>query len=331
MSRRLETSSKVGAGSNQKARARASQPFEGVIRNAYYIKLGAGGQWAESSVRDGVFRFGWRNTPIGEIRKKDWNSIRARLSAEHTNKGTVTADLARLKDIVTSTIDDVWITFHDSRMWWCRLGDTRIHEDETSRYRIVSEGWSDRDTSGRLLITNRLPGRIAQLQGFRGTACSVKDKEGLRRVLAAEDSEVYKGIAEARRRLAVEIAAAVQRLHWKDFEILVDLIFRQAGWRRRSVLGKTMKYVDLELVEPMTDDAYQVQIKSRADVSDFDEYVAGFSNEGFRRLYFVVHSPTPALAKTRPQVDEIELVLPDRVADLVIDHGLVGWVLDRVR
>lgn len=305
--------------------------FSGAIRNAHYIKLGAGGKWADSSLKDGLLRFGWRNIPVADIRDENWDSIRARLATEHSNKGTVTADLARLKDIVRSTRADVWIAFHSSRMWWCRLADRRIHEDEISRYRRVHGSWSDKDANGHLLITNRLPGRIAQLQGFRGTACAVSEKEGLRRVLAAEDSQVYQGIVDAKGKLAIEIEAAVQRLHWKDFEILIDLVFRQVGWRRRSVLGKTMKYVDLELVEPMTEEAYQVQIKSRADVCDFEEYVAAFSNVGFRGLYFVVHSPTPALAQTESPSDDVELMLPDRVAQLVIDHGLVGWLLDRVR
>ena len=214
----------------------------------------------------------------------------------------------------------------------CRLAErAEIFEDDISRYRRVQGGWSDKDADKRLLITNRLPGRIAQLQGFRGTACAVSEKEGLRRVLAAEDSQVYQGIVDAKGKLAIEIEAAVQRLHWKDFEILIDLVFRQVGWRRRSVLGKTMKYVDLELVEPMTEEAYQVQIKSRADVCDFEEYVANFSNEGFRNTFTAVYTPTPALAKTQSASDEVELMLPDRVAELVIDHGLVGWLLDRVR
>lgn len=330
MFRKPRAVSKPIADSNVAARPKSSA-FSGTIRNAHYIKLGAGGRWAESSLEDGRLRFGWRGIPISEIREQNWSSIRQRLSVEHSNKGTVTADLRRLQDIVTSTGADVWITFHSSRMWWCRLGGDHIYEDDISRYRRVQRSWSDKDAEKRLLITNRLPGRIAQLQGFRGTACAVREKESLRRVLAAEDSQGYQRIAASKARLALEVEAAVQQLHWKDFEILIDLIFRQVGWRRRSVLGKTMKYVDLELVEPMTEDAYQVQIKSRADVKDFDEYVAAFSNEGFRRLYFVVHSPTPALVKAESPSDEVELMLPDRVAELVIDHGLVGWLLDRVR
>ena len=61
-------------------------------------------------------------------------------------------------------------------------------------------------------------------------------------------------------------------MHWKDFETLVDLLFRQAGWRRLSVLGETMKYADLELEEPITMERYQVQIKSAADLGDFARY-----------------------------------------------------------
>ncbi len=126
------------------------------------------------------------------------------------------------------------------------------------------------------------------------------------------------------------VVPAIQELHWKDFETLVDLVFRQAGWRRRSVLGETMKFADLELEEPITGDAYQVQIKSRADVVDLREYTAAFSAHGFRRLYFVVHSPTPAL-RAMSNSDEVELVLPERLAGMIVDHGLLGWLGDRIR
>lgn len=56
---------------------------------------------------------------------------------------------------------------------------------------------------------------------------------------------------QARTALIDEVQGALRELHWKDFETLVDLLFRQAGWRRLSMLGETMKYADLELEEPI--------------------------------------------------------------------------------
>ena len=119
-------------------------------------------------------------------------------------------------------------------------------------------------------------------------------------------------------------------MHWKDFETLVDLLFRQAGWRRLSVLGETMKYADLELEEPITMERYQVQIKSAADLGDFARYRDQFEGRGFRKLFFVVHSPDSKLARQESS-SIVELVLPARLAAMVVDAGLVSWILAKIR
>jgi hypothetical protein len=301
------------------------------IRHAHYIKLGAGGKWAASSIAKGRLRFGWSSIPLAEIRDADWTAIRNRLASGQHNKGTVTSDTERLRDIVTSTRADMWITFHDSHLWWGRLSADPVVEDKVSKYRSLIGGWRNTDVTGTPLTINRVPGVIAQLQGFRGTACSVRDADALRRLVNAEFSPAYRQLEESNRRVVQDLQAAIRGLHWKDFEVLVDLVFRQAGWRRRSMLGESMKFVDLELVEPITGEAYQVQIKSKSSVKEFEDYAQRFSSEGFRRLYFVVHSPTPELAVLEHEFDDVELVLPQRLAELVTDGGLVRWVLDKVR
>ena len=101
-----------------------------------------------------------------------------------------------------------------------------------------------------------------------------------------------------------------------------------------------MKFADLELEEPITGDRYQVQVKSRADVKEFDAYAATFltdQHHDFRRLYFVVHSPTAALVAHiaehgRDARDDrwIEPILPGRLAQMIVDAGLTGWVLDKI-
>ncbi len=110
----------------------------------------------------------------------------------------------------------------------------------------------------------------------------------------------------------------------------MDLVFRQAGWRRLSVLGETMKYSDLELEEPITSERYQVQIKSSADIREFRDYRDQFRGGGFRKLFFVVHHPTQALAGEN-STTSVELVLPMRLATMVVDSGLVSWILAKIR
>lgn len=287
--------------------------------------------WAADSIANGLLRLGWGGVPLAEIHAGDWNAIRARLAREHTHKPTVSADTGRLRDLAESTRADVWVSFHESHLHWCRLADGPIEEDAVSKFRRVLGAWRKTDLQGRPLLANQIPGQIAKVQGFRATVCSIKERDVLRRLLAGEPSEAFVAIDAARTVLAVAVSEALRNLHWKDFETLVDLVFQQAGWRRRSMLGAAMKYVDLELEEPITGELYQVQIKSRADVTEFEEWAEQFAGGVFRKLYFVVHSPSPALARLEPARADVELVLPERLAALVVDHGLVGWVLERVR
>lgn len=302
-----------------------------IFQKAHYIKLGAGGKYAHDSIAKGIMRFGWDSIPIAEVRAGDWTSIRRRIAREHRNKSTVTSDTQRLRDLVSSTPDELWITFHDSQLWWGRVNGKPVQEDSVSKFRTLVNGWRNRDVKGRPLTLARVPGAIAQLQGFRGTVCSVREVEALQRLINAEASPAYNRLEASYRQVVEDVQAAIRGLHWKDFEVLVDLVFRHAGWRRRSMLGESMKYVDLELVEPITGEAYQVQVKSKAGVSEFEAYAKAFSAQGFRKLYFVVHSPSDQLDALQHDFEDVELVLPRRLGELVVNGGLATWVMDKVR
>lgn len=91
-----------------------------------------------------------------------------------------------------------------------------------------------------------------------------------------------------------------------------------------------MKYVDLELEEPVTGDLYQVQVKSRATLSEFKEYAEGFSTTGFRKLYFIVHTPIGDWSNY-PTPENVELILPERLARMVIEFGLINWLVKKIR
>lgn len=312
------------------------------FKRAFYIKLGEGGGWAEDAICTGKLRFGWGSVPLADIHAQNWREIRKAIEKEHPGKkGVITTDTERLRDLVTTGPEDIWITFHGSRLFWSRIAPGPVEQDASSKFRRLVDGWHDSNVRGEPLQVGRIPGVIAQLQGFRGTVCSVKYKEVLRRLIAGETSPAHKAVSGACETLANALQAAIRDLHWKDFETLVDLIFRDAGWRRLGVLGETMKFADLELQEPITGDRYQVQVKSRADVNEYESYTNTFladSHRDFRRLYFVVHSPTPALSAhiAKQGLDttserRVEPILPSQLAQMVLDAGLTGWVLDKIR
>jgi hypothetical protein len=303
--------------------------------NAFYIKLGRGGRWEADSIETGKLRFGWPQQSIKDINAKSWDIIEKQLRDAHRNKplGVATTDLNGLRNIVESAQDDIWITFFQSKLWWTRLAASKVNQDSNSKFRRTAQPWSDRSANGRPLVINDLPGKIAQLQGFRGTICRVQYVDLLRRALNGTLSPIATAISEHRASLAQHLTEAIKELHWKDFETLVDLVFRATGWVRVSVLGQQAKAYDLELLEPITGDRYVVQVKSRAALTDLLAATKSFSPENFRRIFFVVHSPEPDLvgAIASPDFpDHIEIVSPQRLGVLALDAGLAKWLEDKV-
>ncbi len=302
------------------------------FKNAYYIKLGRGGKWEESSIQENKVRIGWKGWSVGEINLRNWDKLKQKYRKTYKSNSSATADINALKTIVESTSDDIWITFHTSYLWWCRAGKPGIFEDKISKYRKVDGKWYNCDISGQPLILNQIPGSISKIQRFAGTICKVKEVDDLKRLINDQPSDVFQAISTTKNVLIEEVEKGLKGLHWKDFEILVDLIFRNAGWQRISMLGGPMKTVDMELQEPITGDLYQVQVKSFATTDDFEKYAEKFSSGRFRKLYFVVHSPESKLANDQNMTREgIELILPRRLAKMVVDSGLTDWLLKKIR
>jgi hypothetical protein len=162
------------------------------LGKAFYIKLGKGGSWEADSIGRGIMRIGWPHNPLADVNAHNWEAVRGQIQHEQPHRGTSTRDVNALREIVVSTEVDIWITFHRSRLWWCRLAEGPVEEDETSKFRRVRGAWSDRAADGRVLVTADIPGVLSQLQGFRGTVCSVRAVESLGRLLNAQSSSPMK-------------------------------------------------------------------------------------------------------------------------------------------
>ena len=143
-------------------------------------------------------------------------------------------------------------------------------------------------------------------------------------------SPLAAAIRDNRQSLAKHLAKAIKELHWKDFETLVDLIFRASGWVRVSVLGQHAKAYDLELREPIIGELYAVQVKSRAGLAELQPTIAELSPEVYRRVFFVVHSPDLDLVRATDIPSHVEIVLAKRLGELAMDAGLVDWIEKKV-
>lgn len=302
------------------------------FKKAYYIKLGKNGEWEDKSIGTKRIRIGWPDQSLSDINNENWSKIKEELVLPSSKKGVGTRDYNALRLFCESTNEDIWITFYASKLWWTRVGEKKIFEDSISKYRHTFEnGWSDEDCDGKTLFINRISGIISKLQGFRGTICRVEELDNLYRLLNNEPSIEYNKISNSKTELVDHIVRGLKHLHWKDFETLVDLLFRNAGWRRISLVGETMKSVDMELEEPITKDLYQVQVKSQASANDLKNYIKSFSSKNFRKLYFVVHSPDESLKKYVVRGKNIELMLPEQLAIMVLNLGLLDWLMSKIK
>ena len=232
-------------------KGQAALPFP--MRKARYIKLGQGNLWAADSIENARLRFGWAGQPLSDMSAGRWGRIEAQIRQEFGDKrGAATHDLNSLRAIAESLPEDVWITFHGSRLWWGRVADAPIEEDAISKVRPMQGAWSDRDFHGRLLVVTQLPGKLQQLQGYRATQCSVSDPDLLGRVICGTRSVVSMELQSLREAAALTAQVAIKSLHWRDFELLVDMVFRATGWVRESVLGEQEHAYDLALREQIT-------------------------------------------------------------------------------
>jgi hypothetical protein len=83
------------------------------VKNAYYVKLGRGGKWVESSRQGGIIRIGWREQTLDDVNNWREPIIRQKiLSAREqeglpTTKTAISNDVSALRKIVHATPEDV--------------------------------------------------------------------------------------------------------------------------------------------------------------------------------------------------------------------------------
>ncbi len=310
------------------------------FENAYYIKLGAKGGWAEKSINNGIVRIGWKDVSLDDIINGNWDNIKKVIKKDYDDRGKksgTTNDYNALKLFCDATEHDVFITFHKGMMYWCNLADSPVEKDDTSKFRKTKNGWSCKPLNGssKSLNSNDISGRISKTQAFQGTLCRYKDTqqdnevEIINRIINGSQNPNVEEIKKFKYEICKLTIELLQHLHWKDCEILSDLIFIQSGWRRVSMQGGSMEFTDMEYFDPINNEKYAVQIKSGASKKDFEKYERDFSNRGFRKLFFVVFNPENSLDKVKNERRDIEILSGDKLAALIFDLGLLEWVLNK--
>jgi hypothetical protein len=295
-----------------------------------FIKLGEGGKWEASCISDGTVRLGYESPHHADALRGDWEVVRAYwLAVRKGKKGAATSDVNQISDFYELGVGDLWITFHNKFLYWCRA-ETAVDElPDGSRSRRTIGGWHNTDIAGGELRIDRLDGRVSKVRGFQGTICSVELGDYLVRKINAEVQPEVAAAVAALTDLKSRAATLIQGLGWKDFELLVELVFSRAGWQRFSVVGATEKDTDLDLVAPLSGRRAFVQVKSRTTRAGVLDYISRWQSHGHQEFYFVYHSCTDSLEDLHDATRGIYLMGLSELADRVVMAGLMQWLIDK--
>ena len=308
---------------------------------ALYIKLGESGKYERGCIEaHQTLRLGYEGAPHGLCLGGKWDDVAedARRRWTKGDKGAATRHANQMRLFYESDSELLWITFYKGLLWWCfsKPEVTVLKEDE-SKTRPVIGRWRCYDARGEakreLLRMSSLSGKLLMLQGFRGTICDVREREYLVRKINGDKEPNVLAAESARDSLVDQIQTIICNLDWRDFELLVDLIFTNAGWKRISEVGGFQKTLDLVLEAPILDERYGVQVKSQADKAAFEAYKAAVGGStDLSRSYFVVHSPSQDLKQLAGQMtsqQKVNILGPRQVAEWSVRYGLVDWIIGK--
>jgi hypothetical protein len=300
-------------------------------KRVYFIKLGSSGHWEQSCIeKHQTIRLGFNNTDHKACLSGNWEKIRNDELKNGRAKGKATEITNEIRRFYEEDEETLWITFYANHMWWCFAHKAVERLSDVSKARKVIGRWRDTDIYGRLLSFETISGKLLQVRGFRGTNCSVDLPYVTNKINGITSEEVARSM-DCFDAFRSSLIPLIQNLTWKDFELLVDLVFSNAGWQRISVLGKTEKNIDLDLRSPVTGERVMVQIKAASDKEEFEFYCREFSRmKDFVAFFYVVHTPKKSLTYAKAPA-RTQLVFGERLAKLVIDGGLAGWLIEKNR
>lgn len=98
-------------------------------------------------------------------------------------------------------------------------------------------------------------------------------------------------------------------------------------------MGHTRESIDIELYSSIVEERAVVEIKSESNLQEFNEYKRRFLKMNqYDKYFYIVHSPLNDLKKYHTEDDDISIYLyfDDKISELVINYGLVDWLVDRL-
>ena len=297
-----------------------------------YIKLGSGGIWNDFALEQDAIPLGFADAPHDLCAVGKWKEVAAALKDKGRSASAAAQDIRELKDFYELPNGTMWITFANGHLYWCQSSD-KMEAGEGSappRYRETKGGWHRTDIAGTPLSVSDLSSALTKTASYRRTICTVDASDYLLHKINAQPNPIVVEIEDLQSKLVTLSQQMITALHWRDFELLIDLLFARSGWQRVSAAGDGEVDIDLLLEQPMTSQRAWVQIKSSANQAALDDYVGRFQRDGSAsHFFFVCHSPKGEL-NIPDRRAELHLLTGKILAEKVLQSGLLEWLKHRV-
>ena len=297
---------------------------------ALFIKLGEKGSWAKECFENNIIKLSYKEAKHEDILA----DLAGAVSKVYRGKApqTITSYANQIRHFYESDENVLWITFHAQHLYWCFAEKDVCGIANGEKEKNTINRWSNESIDGKPLLVDNLSGNLLKTQGFQGTICSVSDFDYLVKKINGEELQEVTSVKEDLQKLEKSLSLCIQKLMPKDFEVFIDLIFRQAGYLRTNSIGGFQSVKDIELLAPVTGERILVQIKSETTLQQFKEYEAHFKeikvSGSYNRFYYVYHSPNEL--NLHSNMKELEIWDLKKIAELAVSSGLVPWILNKI-
>lgn len=307
------------------------------IERIRFIKLGSQRDGNEDKcLKEGLMVLGYH----GLDHSKSINDLKEQIIQEYkTDKGAATRHAKQIKNFYDDSETTLWITFAQRKVWWGFADKSAKPEKDADgfTYRKMKDGWHDKDLNEKLLTFENVSGALLSVQGFRGTICDIKTKDNsfdleeyTKRLIDGKKLEQVERAEENIAQMQESISDLVKMLHPKDFEYIVDLIFQYSGWKKLTPGAGVEKFIDLDLLMPLTNERAFVQIKSATSQQEYTKYEEEYyKHDIYTRMFFVYHSSTDKI-KSINTSKPIHLMGISEISKLIIELGLITVLMKKV-
>ncbi|NIK06839.1 hypothetical protein FHY11_000305 [Xanthomonas arboricola] len=300
-----------------------------------FIKLGRGGAWEQLSIKQRqVLCFGFDSadpTQLQLMRDGDWGAVRHGWVDKNRGGSFPTYAANALKACFEDDGTTLWVTFYAGDLYWCFLEPGEpIALPESSKeysYRKVRGAWSNLDCNGRVLSRRTLSGAINSASRVQGATHLLTAHKRLLQRLNGQSPKSVEDVEAAHKALVDTVKPLIGELTWQDFEVLADLITTASGWRRNNQRGGVEKTIDLDLELPLTGEIAFAQIKATSKQAELDSYIEqATEREGVKMFY--IHNSAHEL---QTDVRDVYVIGRNRLAELIVRLGFVGWLMEKAR